>query len=241
MHGSLAANDALLRALLGSVAQLSNISAAVCVPYPYLAQVAGLLTGSPLAWGAQDVSEFDSGAYTGEVSGGMLKEFDCAFAIVGHSERRTLFAEDDATVARKFLAAQRAGVTPILCIGESLAQREAGETETVVARQLNKVIETAGVAALAGSVLAYEPVWAIGTGRNATPEQAQSVHAFLRALVARSDLAVASALRILYGGSMKAGNAGQLLAQPDVDGGLVGGASLVADDFAAICRAAVTA
>ncbi len=240
MYGNLSAHDALLRALSGPVAQLSTISAAVCVPYPYLAQARELLASSALAWGAQDLCEFDSGAYTGEVAGAMLKEFGCTYAIVGHSERRTLFGEGDGTVARKFIAAQRVGLTPILCIGETLAEREAGETERVVTRQLTAVIEAAGIGALARSVLAYEPVWAIGTGRNATAEQAQSVHAFVRALLARADATVAAGVRILYGGSMKPGNAGQLLVERDVDGGLVGGASLVADDFLAICRAAVT-
>jgi triosephosphate isomerase len=229
MHGSLRVNAALLDALKAGLKPSDNV--AVCAPFPYLAQVSTALAGSSITWGAQNVSEHDSGAYTGEVSGVMLKEFGCRYAIVGHSERRALYGEDDARVAAKFVAASRAGLTPILCVGETLEQRERGETERVVARQLDAVVATAGAAAFAGAVLAYEPVWAIGTGKNATPQQAQDVHAFLRGRFAGE-------LTILYGGSVKPGNAKELFAMPDIDGGLIGGASLVAADFIAICAAA---
>jgi triosephosphate isomerase len=238
MHGSLVANARLLEALKAGLEQAEGLGYAVCAPFPYLAQVSLALSGSQIAWGAQNVSEHDSGAYTGEVSGAMLKEFGCRFAIVGHSERRGLFGEDDRKIAAKFIAAQRAGLTPILCVGETLEQRERGETENVVGRQLDAVLDAAGVAALANAVLAYEPVWAIGTGRNATPRQAQGVHASIRARFAGRDKKLAQSLTILYGGSVKPGNAGELFAMPDVDGGLVGGASLVAEDFIAICAAA---
>ncbi|HTF14938.1 MAG TPA: triose-phosphate isomerase [Burkholderiales bacterium] len=238
MHGSLAANSRLLDALKAGLKQAEGLGYAVCAPFPYLAQVSEALSGSPIAWGAQNVSEHDSGAYTGEVSGAMLKEFGYRFAIVGHSERRGLFGEGDKTVAAKFNAARRVGLTPILCVGETLREREGGETESVVGRQLDAALDAAGVAALANAVLAYEPVWAIGTGRNATPQQAQDVHAFIRSRVAARDKRLAENLTILYGGSVKPGNARELLAMPDVDGGLIGGASLVAEDFIAICAAA---
>jgi triosephosphate isomerase len=238
MHGSLAANARLLEALKAGLEQAEGLGYAVCAPFPYLAQVSRALSGSRIAWGAQNVSEHDSGAYTGEVSGEMLREFGCRFAIVGHSERRGLYGEDDSRVAAKFVAAQRAGLEPILCVGETLQERERGETETVVKRQLDAVLATAGVSALAKAVLAYEPVWAIGTGRNAAPQQAQEVHAFIRARLAERDQELAQRLTIMYGGSVKPGNAPELFAMPDVDGGLIGGASLVAKDFIAICAAA---
>jgi triosephosphate isomerase len=238
MHGSLAANARLLSALKAGLEQTEGLGYAVCAPFPYLAQVSELLSGSRIAWGAQNLSEHEAGAYTGEVSGPMLKEFGCRFAIVGHSERRGLYGEDDRTVAAKFNSAQRAGLTPILCVGETLEQRERGETENVVGRQLDAVLDAAGSAALANAVLAYEPVWAIGTGRNATPQQAGDVHAFIRARLAARDKKLAQNLTMLYGGSVKPGNARELFAMPDVDGGLIGGASLVAEDFIAICAAA---
>jgi triosephosphate isomerase (TIM) len=231
MHGSLAANEALLGSLLGETSGLSAVECAVCVPFPYLEQVSRRLKGSALAWGAQNVSEHAQGAYTGEVSAAMLKEFGCRYVIVGHSERRQLYAESDAQVAAKFAAAQGAGMTPILCVGETLEEREAGRTEAVVARQLDEVLKRT---AFNEAVLAYEPVWAIGTGRTATPEQVQEVHAFLRKKVS-------NAARILYGGSVKAQNAAAIFAMPDVDGGLIGGASLVANDFAGIVKAAGSA
>jgi len=236
MHGSLAANEALLSALLRGAEGAA--ACAVCVPYPYLDQAAKRLKGSKIALGAQNVSEHAAGAYTGEVSAAMLAEFGCRYVLVGHSERRQLYGETDAQVAAKFAAAQAAGLVPIFCIGETLAEREGGNTESTVARQLDAVIAKAGVAALGRAVLAYEPVWAIGTGKTATPEQAQAVHAFLRARVAAADAAVAQGLVILYGGSVKGANAAALFTQPDVDGGLIGGASLVAEDFLAIATAA---
>ena len=238
MHGSLRANASLLDALKAGLKTSDGVVHAVCVPFPYLGQVSAALAGSAIAWGAQNLSEHDSGAYTGEISGAMLKEFGCRFVIVGHSERRTLYGEDDRRVAAKFVAARRAGLTPILCVGETLEQRERGETQSVVGRQLDAVVGAAGVGALGDAVLAYEPVWAIGSGRNATPQQAQDVHAFARARLAAHDRALAGNLTILYGGSVKAANAAELFAMPDIDGGLIGGASLVAEDFIAICAAA---
>ncbi|MCD6706623.1 MAG: triose-phosphate isomerase [Thiobacillus sp.] len=235
MHGSLAENAALLSALKPA---LAGIEAVVCVPFPYLAQAQAELTGSSIAWGAQNVCEEAKGAFTGEVSASMLLDFGCTYVIVGHSERRSLYGESDTLVARKYVAAQAAGLTPILCVGESLAERESGVTEAVVSRQLDAVIDAAGVASLAKAVIAYEPVWAIGTGKTASPEQAQAVHAFIRGRVAALDASVAGQLVIQYGGSVKAANAAELMAQPDIDGGLIGGASLVADEFVAICRAA---
>ncbi|MFZ5509049.1 MAG: triose-phosphate isomerase [Pseudomonadota bacterium] len=237
MHGSLAANRALLREVIPAVAVL-DCEVAVCVPFPYLAQAREMLEATPIAWGAQTVSEHGQGAYTGEVSAAMLLDFACRYVIVGHSERRSLCGESDAVVAAKFLAAVKVGLTPILCVGETLAEREAGVTEAVVVRQLQAVISAAGAASLGQAVVAYEPVWAIGTGRTATPQQAQEVHAFIRGLVAGYDAAVAQGLRILYGGSVKPQNAAELFAMADIDGGLIGGASLVAADFAAICGAA---
>jgi triosephosphate isomerase (TIM) len=228
MHGSKATNSALLDALLEAIGTPKGVATAVCVPFPYLGQVAERLKGSALAWGAQNVSEHAQGAYTGEVSAAMLKEFGCRYVIVGHSERRQLYAESDVQVAAKFAAAQGAGLTPILCVGETLEEREAGRTEAVVARQLDEVLKRA---AFGDAVLAYEPVWAIGTGRTATPEQAQEVHAFLRKKVS-------NAARILYGGSVKAQNAAAIFAMRDVDGGLIGGASLLAEDFVEIVKAA---
>ena len=235
MHGSLAENAALLAAIKPA---LAGIDAAVCVPFPYLAQAQAALDGSSIAWGAQNVSDQAKGAFTGEVSASMLLDFGCTYVIVGHSERRSLYGESDELVASKYIAAQAAGLTPILCVGESLAERESGITEAVVARQLDAVIQAAGVASLAKAVVAYEPVWAIGTGKTATPEQAQAVHAFIRGKIAALDADVANGLVIQYGGSVKAANAAELMAQPDIDGGLIGGASLIADEFIAICRAA---
>ena len=237
MHGSLQGNAALLGRLVDGLAAI-QCEVAVCVPYPYLAQVQATLNGTPLAWGARSVSEHAAGAFTGEVSAAMLCEFGCRYVLVGHSERRQLFGEDDAVVAAKFVAAQQAGLVPVLCVGETLAEREAGETAAVVGRQLALVIERAGVGALAKAVVAYEPVWAIGTGKTASPAQAQEVHAAIRAQVARLDACVAGGLRVLYGGSVKPQNAVELFAQADIDGGLIGGAALVADDFLAICQAA---
>ncbi len=239
LNGSLAGNEALLRALLRDIPGDDAVACAVCVPGPYLAQAQSLLSGSPIAWGAQDVSRFEQGAYTGEVSGRMLVEFGCRYALVGHSERRTLFGDTNELVAEKYAAARRAGLTPILCVGETLGEREGGEMEAVLARQVDAVLERSGAAGLDGGIVAYEPVWAIGTGRTATAQQADDAQAFIRARIAGRDGAVAAKLPILYGGSVKAGNAKEIFAMPNVDGGLIGGASLVAEDFVAIWRAAV--
>jgi triosephosphate isomerase len=236
MHGSLGANLSLLTAIRAGAAGLRT-QVAVCVPYPYLAQAQSALAGSNVAWGAQDVSEHGQGAYTGEVSGAMLNDFGCRYAIVGHSERRSFYGDTDAVVAAKYAAALKAGLTPILCVGETLAEREANITTAVVTRQLDAVVAISGVASLANAVVAYEPVWAIGTGKTASPAQAQEVHAVIRARVAASSPDVAARLQILYGGSVKPGNAKELFGQPDIDGGLIGGAALVADDFLGICAA----
>jgi triosephosphate isomerase len=238
MHGNRASNRALLDAVVGGIAGLEGVECAVCVPFPYLGEVAARLANTKLACGAQNVSEHAQGAYTGEVSAAMLADCGCRYVIVGHSERRQLYGETDALVAAKFAAVRSAGMTPILCVGETLAERDAGKTESTVARQLDAVLSGAGAGALEHAVLAYEPVWAIGTGRNATPEQARDVHAFLRGQVAQKATGVARNLRILYGGSVKAANAAALFAMPEVDGGLIGGASLVATEFLAIARAA---
>ena len=234
MHGSRPVNAQLLAALVG--ARPYGCDVAVCVPFPYLSETAVALTGSDLRWGSQDCSAHEQGAFTGEVSAGMLAEFGCRYAIVGHSERRQFHHEGDQLVADKAKAALGKGVTPIVCVGETLAQREAGDTEAVVKRQLSAVIHS--LAHCAGEmVVAYEPVWAIGTGRTATPEQAQAVHALLRAQL-QAATPRAPEMKILYGGSVKPDNAATLFAQPDIDGGLIGGASLKAADFIAICRAA---
>ena len=209
---------------------------AVCAPFPYLGEVALSLQGAGIAWGAQDCSAFEAGAYTGEVAAGMLAEFGCRYVIVGHSERRALHHESDQLVADKAKAALAHNLTPIVCVGETLAEREAGQTDVVVKRQLSAVIHTLAHC-ISQVVVAYEPVWAIGSGKTASPEQAQAVHALLRVQLAAAS-AKAGEMKILYGGSVKADNAAVLFAQPDIDGGLIGGASLKAGDFAAICRAA---
>jgi triosephosphate isomerase len=237
LNGSLASNEALLKALLQAIPKGGPVACAVCVPAPYLAQAQGLLSGSGIGWGSQDVSRFDKGAYTGDVSGAMVAEFGARYAIVGHSERRTVFGDTDEVAVAKYAAARRAKLTPIFCVGETLEEREAGRTEAVLARQVDALL-AGGAGELEGGMVAYEPVWAIGTGKTATSQQAQEAHAFLRERIAGKDRAVAAALPILYGGSVKAGNARELFAMPDVDGGLVGGASLVAEEFVAIWRAA---
>lgn len=234
MHGSRPANAELLAALIAGRPYAADV--AVCVPNVFLSETAATLAGSELRWGAQDVSEHEQGAYTGEVSAAMLAECGCRYAIVGHSERRAYHAESDAVVARKAQASLARGVTPIVCVGETLEQRDAGETEAVVKRQLSAVIHQLTHCA-SEIVVAYEPVWAIGTGRTATPEQAQAVHAVLRSQL-HAATGRGHTMRILYGGSVKADNAATLFAQPDIDGGLIGGASLKAADFIAICRAA---
>ena len=235
MNGNLAENAALLSGLKSA---LEGITALVCVPFPYLAQAQTTLNGSSIAWGAQNLSEHAQGAYTGEVSAAMLQDFACSHVIVGHSERRSLYGESDQLVATKYQVAQAAGLIPILCVGESLQERESGVTEQVIARQLDAVIDAAGVASLAKAIVAYEPVWAIGTGKTASPDQAQAVHAFIRQRIAALDADLVAGLVIQYGGSVKAANAAELMAQPDIDGALVGGASLLIDEFVAICKAA---
>ncbi len=234
MHGSRAANAELLAGIVG--ARPFGCDVAVCVPFPYLSETAVTLAGTDVRWGAQDCSVHEQGAYTGEVSVGMLAEFGCRYVIVGHSERRAYHGETDQVVADKAKAALARGITPIVCVGETLAQRDAGETEAVVKRQLSVVIQK--LAHCVGEmVVAYEPVWAIGTGRTATPEQAQAVHAVLRAQL-KAATPRADAMKLLYGGSVKPDNASSLFAQTDIDGGLIGGAALKAEDFVAICRAA---
>lgn len=237
MHGSLAQNGSLLSALKSGVAQLSRVDVAVCAPFPYLAQLQQELSSSPVKWGAQNVHQLEKGAFTGEVSATMLADFGCTYVIVGHSERRNIYGESSRLVAEKFAAAQQAGLIPILCVGETLEQRESGATEAVVAEQLDAVISMVGAQALHKAVVAYEPVWAIGTGKTASPEQAQAVHAFIRQRVAGHDAQVAQGLVILYGGSVKAANAPELFAKADIDGGLIGGAALIAEEFLGICRA----
>ena len=238
MHGNLPDNLALLDKVAVAAGGLSRAVVAVCVPFPYLAQAQSALTGSKAAWGAQNVSQHPKGAFTGEVSAGMLREFGCRYVLVGHSERRQLFGENDATVALKTAAVLSAGMTPIVCVGETLAEREAGITEEVVGRQLGVVADGIRAEGLQVSILAYEPVWAIGTGKTATPQQAQAVHAYLRDFLGRRDTALAASMPILYGGSVKAANAAELFGMRDVDGGLIGGAALVAEEFIAICQAA---
>ncbi|MCE7525337.1 triosephosphate isomerase [Alloalcanivorax xenomutans] len=230
----------MVEALGASLGGLRNSRAevAVCPPFPYLAALARALGGSGVQIGAQNVSSHEDGAFTGEVSAEMLADMGCRYVIVGHSERRALYGEDDELVGEKFLRAQQGGLIPILCVGETLREREAGETEQVVVRQVSSVLDVAGIGAFDQAVVAYEPVWAIGTGETATPEQAQEVHARLRSALAAEDASVASRIRLLYGGSVKSDNAALLFAQPDIDGGLIGGASLSADEFSAICLAA---
>ena len=239
MHGSRSASADLVAAVAAGLSSAADV--AVIPPCPYLAELMAVGAGSALEFGAQDLSEHAQGAYTGEVAGAMLKDIGCRYVLVGHSERREYHAESNELVARKFVAAQAAGLLPILCVGESLEHREAGQTEVIVGAQLDAVLDLAGIAAFDHAVVAYEPVWAIGTGKTATPEQAQQVHAFMRDKFAKQDARIASSLRLLYGGSVKAANAAELFAQSDIDGGLIGGASLLAADFLAICDAAAAA
>jgi triosephosphate isomerase len=237
MNGSLAANAALLSGIQAGLGSLS-CDVAVCAPAPYLEQCRSTLSDSAIAWGGQDVSEYESGAYTGEISVSMLMDFDCTYVITGHSERRAYHGESDELVGRKSARALAAGLRPIVCIGETLAEREAGQTEQVVQRQLDAVLSVVVDADLTKLVIAYEPVWAIGTGKTATPQMAQDVHAFLRGRLAARHAAAATQVQILYGGSMKPDNAADLLAMEDIDGGLIGGAALKATDFLAIIHAA---
>ncbi len=238
MHGSRVENANLVSALLDLLQPGKNAEILVCPPFPYLMETGRLLKDSGVALGAQSVCAEAQGAFTGEVSAAMLKDVGCSHVLVGHSERRQLFGENDTLVARKFVAAQSQGLVPVLCVGETLEEREADQTTAVVARQLEAVLAVSGVQSLARAVIAYEPIWAIGTGRTATPDQAQAVHAMIRAMVADRDDTIGGSVRLLYGGSVKASNARELFAMPDIDGGLVGGASLKADEFARICAGA---
>jgi len=239
MNGSRSSIKELLDGIKAGMGDVKLAEVAVCAPAIYLADVSEQLAGSAIAWGGQNLSTEAKGAFTGEISADMLLDFKCEYVIVGHSERRTLYGETDEIVAEKFEVARKAGLKPILCIGESLEERESGVTIDVCARQINAVIEKSGVAALTDGVIAYEPIWAIGTGVTASPEQAQETHAAIRKMIAEKDASVAEKVRIQYGGSMNAGNAKELLAMADIDGGLIGGASLKADDFLAICTAPV--
>ena len=240
MHGARAENARLVEELLSGYPDRSDAQCLVCPPFVYLQEVGRLLREGPITLGAQDVCAEAQGAFTGELSAAMLKDVGCGHVIIGHSERRWIYHESDQLVARKFSAAQSRGLVPILCVGEQLSDREAERTEEIVARQLDAVLELCGVDSLESAVIAYEPVWAIGTGRTATPQQAQAVHAFIRERIGVRNAKIAMATRILYGGSVKAGNAAELFAQPDVDGGLIGGASLNAEEFLAILAAAGT-
>ena len=237
MNGSAASNKALLDGIKAGLVAVASTDVAVCPPFVYLRDVAEQLQGTTVALGAQNLSEQSAGAYTGEVSAAMLLDLACSYVIVGHSERRAIYGESDALVAKKFAAARKAGLIPILCVGELLEEREAGTTEQVIARQLDAVLALEGIAAFAQAVVAYEPVWAIGTGKTASPDQAQAVHAFIRNKLAAQDATIADKLRILYGGSVKASNAVELFGMADIDGGLIGGAALQAEEFLAICRA----
>lgn len=237
MNGDKAANSALLSAFVQGI-DTQSVDAVVFPPAVYLDQVASALATSGIRYGLQNVHAAEKGAYTGEVSLGMVKDFAADYVLVGHSERRELFAESDSVVAEKVRAALATGVVPMLCVGETLAEREADQTEAVVGRQLQAVLDVVGINAFEAIVIAYEPVWAIGTGKTASPEQAQAVHAFIRSLLAQASESVAGKCRVLYGGSVKASSAQELFQQPDIDGGLVGGASLLADEFVAICQAA---
>jgi triosephosphate isomerase len=238
MNGSLQSITELMTGIKTGLSEVTNADLAVCPPAIYLMKVQGLIDGADIKLGSQNVCDHESGAYTGEIAPSMLKEAGCTYAIIGHSERRSLYGESDELVASRHAMALQSGITPILCIGETLEEREQGITEAVVARQLDAVIDTQGVEAIGQCVIAYEPVWAIGTGKTATPDQAQAVHAFIRAKLSALSTHVADNVQILYGGSMNAGNAKELLSRPDIDGGLIGGASLKAADFLAIGKSA---
>lgn len=243
MHGDLSSNETLLKHIISGVSKSKNADYVVCIPNPYLFQARELLTNTNIAWGGQNVNQHEKGAFTGAVAAHMLTDLGCTYVLLGHSERRVLFHETNLTAAARFDAAIKAGLTPVLCVGETLAEHEAGLTEVIVASQMDAVMATLSdqnfaVAMQVKMVFAYEPVWAVGTGKTATPEQAQAVHAFIRHRIAMRNSEAATHVRIIYGGSIKASNAKKLFAMPDVDGGLVGGASLSADEFIAICKAA---
>lgn len=240
MNGSSAANAELVSGIIDGMPDSENVQVLVCPPFPYISATAGQIGDSRLLLGAQTLSEHDSGAYTGEVSASMLAEMGCNYVLVGHSERRALYGETSKDVAAKYVAAQAAGLTPVLCVGETLAQREAGETSDVIDEQLLAVIDSAGIQSFAKAVVAYEPVWAIGTGVTASPEQAQEVHMHIRNMLTSANKEIADGVQILYGGSVKGENAAGLFSKPDIDGGLIGGASLKSDDFLAIANAAAS-
>ncbi|WP_051412936.1 triose-phosphate isomerase [Methylophilus sp. 5] len=237
MHGSLARNQALVHDYLQGLQSLKQTEVVVCVPYPYLAQVQSLLTGTNVAWGAQNIAKFEQGAYTGEVSAAMLQDFGARYVIIGHSERSTAYCESDENIAEKFMMAKRHGLIPILCVGETLLEREAGVMERVVGKQLETIIRLFGGEAFAQSIVSYEPIWAIGTGLAASAEQAVAMHQFIRETVAAADKTTADSLKILYGGSVNPQNAVQLLNQKEIDGALVGRCSLDAEQFIKICQA----
>ena len=238
MHGNLSSNRQLLEAYIQKLTPLKNVEVVVCVPYPYLAQAQSILEGTSIAWGAQNLSKDLAGAYTGEVGVGMLQDFGASYVIVGHSERATAYCESDENIATKFMQAKSHGITPILCVGETLIEREAGVMEMVVAKQIDTIINTYGASMFANAVVAYEPIWAIGSGLAATPLQAQNMHEFIRGRIAAHDESAANSLKILYGGSVNSQNAVQLFVMQDIDGGLIGRGSLTAEEFEGICRAA---
>lgn len=238
MHGNLASNQQLIEAYIDALSSLKQVDVVVCVPYPYLAQAQSLLQYTNIAWGAQNLSKDDGGSFTGEVSAAMLRDFGATHVIIGHSERSTAYCESDENIARKFMQAKKHGLTPILCVGETLIEREAGVMQMVVGQQLDKILNNFGAAVFANAVVSYEPIWAIGTGLAATAEQAQSMHEFIRNKIAMLDSHAAISMKILYGGSVNPQNAVQLLAMKDVDGGLIGKCSLSAKEFAMICQAA---
>ncbi|MFL9710338.1 triose-phosphate isomerase [Methylobacillus sp. Pita1] len=238
MNGNLAQNKRLLEALVRGLQDVGHADIAVCVPYPYLFQAQEMLSNTNIAWGAQNVAKHENGAYTGEVSAAMLKEFGASYVIVGHSERSDAYCESDANIADKFAIAKHYGITPIFCVGETLQERESGVMEYAIANQLDAILSVSGGALLDQAVIAYEPVWAIGTNKTATPEQARAAHSFIRERVAAMHPGAAESVRIIYGGSVNPRNAAQLLSMPDIDGGLIGRCSLDADDFERICRAA---
>lgn len=240
MNGSNDANRALVEGIVAGVPANKDVQLLVCPPFPYISSVAGLIEGSSVLLGAQNVSQHASGAFTGETAGSMLRDAGCEYVIVGHSERRALMGETSKIVAEKFKASLDTGLTPILCVGETLEQRESGQTKTVIDEQLNAVLDEVGIDEFRNAVIAYEPVWAIGTGVTASPEQAQEVHRHIRALLESKNVEVAEGIKILYGGSVKGDNAAGLFSNPDIDGGLIGGASLKSDDFLAIAEAAAS-
>lgn len=243
MHGDISSNQLLLTKVVNGLAPFDQADYVICPPNPYLFQARELLANTKIAWGGQNVNQHEKGAFTGAVAAHMLTDFGCTYVLLGHSERRVLFNETNLTAAARFDAAVKAGLTPVLCVGETLAEHDAGLTEVIVASQMDAVMATLNDQSFAAAmkvnmVFAYEPVWAVGTGKTATPEQAQAVHTFIRHRIAMRNAEAANRVRIIYGGSIKAGNAKKLFAMPDVDGGLVGGASLSADEFIAICKAA---